>query len=409
MKYILKTKKLGELTSYMAKGIPPKYADNFSENTIFVLNQKCNRDFKISYEYARFHNTSIKKVPEEKMLKSGDVLINSTGTGTAGRIAQIFNVIKPTTIDGHMILMRPTAEIDSLYYGYALKAHQSAIESLAEGSTGQTEINKKRLSDEIFITYPDDISVQKEIVYILYAYDNIIENNQKQIKLLEEASQRLYKEWFVDLRFPNYENTPVIDGVPKEWKRIPIKDLSALLRRGISPKYNDMAEYNVINKKCIRQTVMNIRESRKQEKSYLDEMNLQDSDIVICSTGAGTLGRVGQVFGEYPDTTFDSHVTLVRAKEEVGKQFLFQSLKYQQPLFMTLGKGSTNQLELSKRTIENYDIIYPTDKIIQAFEFIAQPIYEKITALVSVVKSATEARNRLLPKLINGEILIKEH
>lgn len=297
-------------------------------------------------------------------------------------------------------------KVDNKYLYYLMQTshiRNIMIKSMV-GSTGRQRVNN-RIFNEIEVNFPD-IDIQRKIGKVLSAYDDLIENNQKQIKLLEEAAQRLYKEWFVDLHFPDYENTPIIDGVPEGWKRITIKDLSVLLRRGISPKYNDTAKYNVINQKCIRQTVMDIKESRKQEKSYLDEMNLQDSDIVICSTGAGTLGRVGQVFGEYPATTFDSHITLVRAKEEVGKQFLFQSLKYKQPLFMTLGQGSTNQLELSKRIIENYDIIYPTDKIANTFECILQPIHEKITSLIKVVKSATEARDRLLPKLMSGELKV---
>ena len=147
------TKPLGEVTSYIAKGIPPKYVEEESDNTIRVLNQKCNRDFRITYDDSRLHDNSIKKAPEEKMLLPGDVLINSTGTGTAGRVAQIWDIPAPTTIDGHMILMRPTEEIDSLYYGYAIKSYQSAIESYAEGSTGQTEINKTRLQNETIISF----------------------------------------------------------------------------------------------------------------------------------------------------------------------------------------------------------------------------------------------------------------
>lgn len=355
------------------------------QNNHFITEEKCN-------------------ILRKGKLQRGDLVY--TTRGTIGNIAYYgksvpFNHIR---INSGMVIFRVNAEICDVYYLYQLLKHPKYRKYMKMYCTGsaQPQLPIKNLS-KIELDIPD-LRIQHRIASILSAYDDLIENNQKQIKLLEEAAQRLYKEWFVDLRFPDYENTPVVDGVPEGWKRITIKDLSVLLRRGISPKYNDMAKYNVINQKCIRQTVMDIKESRKQEKSYLDEMNLQDSDIVICSTGSGTLGRVGQVFGQYPNTTFDSHVTLVRAKEEVGKQFLFQSLKYQQPLFMTLGQGSTNQLELSKRTIENYDIIYPTDKIVQDFEFITQPIHEKITALVNVVKSATEARDRLLPKLISGEL-----
>lgn len=172
-----KNKKLGELTSYISKGIPPKYVEEESDKTIRVLNQKCNRNFKISYNESRLHDFSKKKVPNEKLLRKGDVLINSTGTGTAGRVAQLWDVPTPTTFDGHMILLRPTSEIDIMYYGYAIKSFQREIESLAEGSTGQTEINRQRLLDEIEISYPESIQEQQRIGKILYDIDKKIEIN----------------------------------------------------------------------------------------------------------------------------------------------------------------------------------------------------------------------------------------
>ena len=172
------SKPLGEVTSYIAKGIPPKYVKEESEHTIRVLNQKCNRDFRITYENARLHDNSIKKVPEVKMLLPGDVLINSTGTGTAGRVAQIWDIPAPTTIDGHMILMRPTEEMDLLFYGYAVKSYQDAIESYAEGSTGQTEINKTRLQNETIISFPRDKEEQYKIGRLLAAIDEKILENE---------------------------------------------------------------------------------------------------------------------------------------------------------------------------------------------------------------------------------------
>lgn len=174
-----KTKTLGEVTSYIAKGIPPKYVEEVTDDTISVLNQKCNRNFRISYDDSRLHNNAAKKVPDVKMLKLGDVLINSTGTGTAGRVAQIWDIPVPTTLDGHMILMRPTDEIEPLYYGYAIKAFQAAIESYAEGSTGQTEINKTRLQNETLITYPVDKGEQSKIARILAALDEKILLNEE--------------------------------------------------------------------------------------------------------------------------------------------------------------------------------------------------------------------------------------
>lgn len=174
-----KTKTLGELTALMTKGIAPSYVEAESDSTIRVLNQKCNRDFNISYTESRLNDCNKKKVSAERYLKPGDVLINSTGTGTAGRVAQIWDIPCKTTIDGHMILMRPTDEIDVLYYGYAVKMHQSEIESFAEGSTGQTEINKRRLCDEVEVSFPVDIREQHRIAEMLLNIDDRITVNKQ--------------------------------------------------------------------------------------------------------------------------------------------------------------------------------------------------------------------------------------
>ena len=160
----------------------------------------------------------------------------------------------------------------------------------------------------------------------------------------------------------------------------------------------------VINKKWMRRTVVDFNESRRQEKPYPEEMNLQDSDTVICSTGSGTLGRVGQIFGDCPDATFDSHVTLVRAKEGFGKQYLFQSLKARQTYLMGMGKGSTNQLELSRGTIQDLDIYVPPKKVLDQFEQVAQPIHDKISIISNSIIQLQTARDCLLPKLMSGEM-----
>lgn len=190
------SKTLGEITSFIAKGISPKYVEEISQDTVQVLNQKCNRNFEISYDESRIHNATIKRVPDDKFLRYGDVLINSTGTGTAGRVAQLFNVPVPTTMDGHMILLRPTDEIDPIYYGYAVKSHQKKIESLAEGSTGQTEINRQRLKDEIIITFPKEKVIQKAIGTFLFQIDEKISNNKQINNNLEQQADALYQTFF---------------------------------------------------------------------------------------------------------------------------------------------------------------------------------------------------------------------
>lgn len=247
-----------------------------------------------------------------------------------------------------------------------------------------------------------DMQTQKHIASILSAYDDLVENNQKQIKLLEEAAQRLYKEWFVDLRFPGHETTPIVDGIPEGWERMVLSEVTSVLKRGISPKYSDNGKYSVINQKCIRSSIMDISESRRQEKEYAPTLNLQDSDTVICSTGTGTLGRVGRVYGDYPNTTFDSHVTLVRAKE--NPNYIYHVVKSQQEYLMGMGRGSTNQQELYRDVIERLVVLCPSQDILLKAERVLNAIHCKIKAVYLQNNLLVVSRDRLLPKLMSGEI-----
>lgn len=167
------------VVGYIAKGIPPSYTESESSTTIRVLNQKCNRDFIISYGESRLHDLSKKSVPQEKYLRDEDILINSTGTGTAGRVAQLLSVPCPTVVDGHMIVIRPNEKMLPRYLGYAIKAHQQEILKLDEGSTGQTELNRERLLSEIIVSYPESLDEQQEIADTLAALDTRIAENKK--------------------------------------------------------------------------------------------------------------------------------------------------------------------------------------------------------------------------------------
>ena len=294
------------------------------------------------------------------------------------------------------------ADYKFLYYYFYSDAWRATVnENIVLGAT----------VDRIpLIKFPDfpvelpPLETQHRIANILSAYDDLIENNQKQIKLLEEAAQRLYKEWFVDLRFPGHENTKIVNGVPEGWSKSTVSEVSAVLRRGISPKYNEKARGIVINQKCIRQTIVSYDEARTQEKKYPAELEMMESDIVICSTGAGTLGRVGQIFEAKGNVTLDSHVTLIRANEKIGQQSLFWSLKMKQDYLMNAGKGSTNQLELSRETIGSCEILIPERKIAEQVEKNFVAIHNKMKECSMQIARLREARDLLLPKLMSGEV-----
>lgn len=383
-----------------------KHGDCVNEENsgFYFVSCKDVKDSAINYESARqITEKDFSEANKRTLLEPNDILI--TNSGTIGRMAFVRDVpiTYKTTFQKSVAIVKPNSDIIyPLYLYYQLQCCVERFINQSNGSAQKNLLLSTMRAFELFIH--DDLNTQRRIADILSAYDDLIENNRKQIKLLEEAAQRLYKEWFVDLRFPGHEHTKIVDGVPEGWEKSTVSNISSVLRRGISPKYNDQAELMVINQKCIRQTIVTFDEARKQEKPFPEEMNLQDGDAVICSTGAGTLGRVGQIFGNYPQTTFDSHVTLVRAKPDYGTQYLFHFLKSHQEYLMGMGKGSTNQLELSRGTIQDLGILVPTKEIGKEFEMLAQPIHDKISVANAEIRHLQNARDRLLPKLMSGDM-----
>lgn len=167
--------KLSELACLISRGITPSYTET---DGVCVVNQKCIRNGELSLKEARLHDASKKKVPVDKMLRSMDILVNSTGTGTLGRVAQVTGKISNTTVDSHVTIVRPNADVDPLFLGYAVKWRKPYIEALAEGSTGQTELSRLRLGEEITIPVPSVVE-QKKIAELLYALDCKICTNSK--------------------------------------------------------------------------------------------------------------------------------------------------------------------------------------------------------------------------------------
>ena len=392
-----KTKTLGEVTSYIAKGIPPKYVEEANDDTICVLNQKCNRNFRISYDDSRLHNNAAKKVPDVKMLKPGDVLINSTGTGTAGRVAQIWDIEAPTTIDGHMILMRPTDEIDPLYYGYAVKAFQAAIESYAEGSTGQTEINKTRLQNETIITYPVDKDEQSKIARILAAIDEKILLNEEVNKNLLEQAQMIYQSWFI-----RYD--PFGGKLPDDWKHGTLGEIAAIKTESWSPAKhpNTIVEHYSIP--AFDEKRYPVFESSSEIKS--NKYILTPESVMISKLNPNTK-RIWRPLCLSETPVCSTEFIVYEAKKESQRDFIFSiidSVSFSNHLCAHV-TGSTNsrQRAMPKTTLD-FPVLIPTDDIITDFCNIVTPMYDLISSNIIENQSLAATRDSMLPKLMSGHL-----
>lgn len=392
---------LRELVGYISKGIAPSYAEEASESTIRVLNQKCNRNFRISYGDSRLHDTLKKKVPPERYVKPDDILINSTGAGTAGRIAQIEDVPSATTIDGHMILIRSNGKVTQKFLGYALKAHQWEVLQLDEGSTGQTELNRERLLDEIMICYPESFSEQEEIVLLLEGIDHKMLVNTQINDNLQQQAAAIFKSWFVDC-------TP-FDGVaPETWGDVILEEITTLVSRGIAPKYFDDSEQTVINQKCIRNHMIDLSLARTHTPKVINEKWLRFGDLLINSTGDGTLGRAAQVWFQPKNLTVDSHVTIVRpAKENLIFYIGLWGILHEKEI-ESLHTGSTGQTELPRDRVKALGLLLPDNETLDRFNSLIAPMAAAIVSNQDENNRLADLRDALLPKLMSGEIDVSE-
>lgn len=249
-----------------------------------------------------------------------------------------------------------------------------------------------------------DASTQLQIAVVLSAYDDLIATNHRRIALLEDAARRLYREWFVHLRFPGHESVPVKDGVPEGWRKTPIAEQTTFLNRGIAPKYDETAKGWVINQKCIRDGRISMVPARRQSKEVKPDRLVRMGDVLINSTGAGTLGRVAQVRTSIEACTVDTHVTIARPIDEDSSTYFGQALLNLEPIFSEMGKGATNQLELSRSDIGSVEIWQPPQHLHVEFHRLVGPMLEQAEQLSVANLALEKARDLLLPKLMSGQL-----
>ena len=254
------------------------------------------------------------------------------------------------------------------------------LEKVSIGAT-MPSLNTGLLSGIEMVLPP--IEIQKQIADILSAYDDLIENNQKQIKLLEEAAQRLYKEWFVDLRFPGHENTKIVDGVPEGWSKTNINEILTF-HRGYDLTKNEMkaGRYPVVGSTTVI--------------GYHNEFKIKGPGIV---TGrSGSLGKYQFVWDN-----FWPHNTSLYISDYKDHNIFFVYSLLQTVDFTSLNNGGAIPT-LNRNVLSNIEVIEPEKKLQDMFAKIVEPHYQKIKNLEKQNDRLKTARDLLLPKLMSGEV-----
>jgi type I restriction enzyme S subunit len=249
------------------------------------------------------------------------------------------------------------------------------------------------------------INKQRKIAAIISTYDDLIENDKRRIALLEKMAEEIYREWFVRMRFPGHEKVKFKKGVPEKWKYEKLDDLCSVIKRGISPFYDDSAKGLVINQRCIRDGSIDLSVARGHNTKVPKEKYLQYGDTLINSTGVGTLGRISIVEDSPENLTVDSHITICRADSaKIKLQYLAHSIKRLQEYFEYMATGATGQVELNRSLIASTKILAPETKLQVQFSEIADPIWKKRHLLTKSLKILTNSRDMLLGRLISGKL-----
>ena len=292
------------------------------------------------------------------------------------------------------LVFRPKdSSVDNLYLYYFMNTDfikESMVRSMV-GATGRQRVNNDVFS-RLDVTFPN-IEIQRRIAEILSTYDDLIENNRKQIKLLEEATQRLYKEWFVDLRFPGHENTKITDGVPEGWRRERLVDL-------VDVQYGyafDGSQFNATRNGMPIIRIRNIPSgntcdytTEKVDVQYV----VHNGDILVGMDGEFHINSWSG-----PDAYLVQRTCSFRPNKSSMKGYLLQAIYEPIKFFESTVVGAT-VAHLGKKHIDTISVLTCPDNLYVPF----QKYYEQRQLLLNQNWLLTEARDRLLPKLMSGEI-----
>ena len=281
------------------------------------------------------------------------------------------------------------------YMAYAMNQQLQLLKVVSSGST--TKFLTMKMLTQLSIDLPS-IETQNRIATILSRYDSLIENYQKQIKLLEEAAQRLYKEWFIDLHFPGHETTKIVDGVPEGWEKKSIGEIGEYLN-GFAFKPSDWQDLGkpIIKIKEMGNGVTN--ETPRNSGERVPAKYLIKTGDLLFSWSATLMVIIWS--GE--EGWLNQHLFKVTPVKGIDREFLLQSISNAIVEFQNLTTGSTMK-HIQRNKLDQVFVNVPNAEIMKRYSDISEKTRSNILSLQSQLRLLTEARDRLLPKLMSGAI-----
>ena len=406
--------KLGELCDFINGGA---WSDKeYALEGIPVLKVTNCKSSGFALEDLSYLPYSLKHKYSQNELRLHDVIIATVGShpnlvnSSAGRSIIVNSLVIGFYLNQNAVCIRTKDSnvLNQLYFGYYSKYYifQNYIQMRGKGAANQMRIAISSIKDYPMPLPP--IEEQNYIATILSRYDSLIENYQKQIKLLEEAAQRLYKEWFVDLHFPGHENAKIVDGVPEGWEKkraIDFFDMSI----GKTPPRAEKEWFSTSDKDVAWVSISDMKDvmfvnttGEKLTKEACEKFNVKivPEGTVLLSFKL-TVGRVS--IADIPVCTNEAIAHFIGTRNSWREYTLLYLRNYH---YDSLGNTSGISKAVNSTIIKNMPFLMPCDVILESFSKIVSPLFVKIRNTSSQIRHLTEARDRLLPKLMSGEIAV---
>ncbi|MBN1052409.1 restriction endonuclease subunit S [Clostridium botulinum] len=350
-----------------------------------------------------FVNNSFLELNEKYHVKKNDILISLTGShinqpnSVVGRVArsQYEETFLLNQRAGKIIIdsKNNICDKDFLYYYLSTEESKKKIINLAHGAANQANVSPKDI-ENIEIDVPN-IKKQIKIAKILLSYDSLIENNLKRIKLLEESADLLYKEWFVNFKFPWYEKCEFVDGIPSDWSKTKVGEHTRFIK-GKKPKI--ITETS--NKNSVLYLLVDVLEGNNF--LYTEDKKVpvaMENEVIMIMDGSRSGTIYKSMYGAIGST-----MSIIRIVDNhLQDEYLYYYLKLNEIHIKKNNTGSAIP-HANKEFIKDMDILIPSQYVIEKFSEYTRNISKQISVLKLQINKLKESRDILIPKLIMGEI-----
>lgn len=410
-------KNVSNFVNFTTKGITPSYVEHSS---IIVLNQKCIRNNRIDYSLAQYTDDT-KKISLDKFVKRGDILVNSTGTGTAGRCAFVSEVSEKykLIVDSHILILRCSSFYESQCLSYVLFSFEKTLMSFLTGSSGQSEIDKTVLLN-LKTKMTDEKEDQQKIASILSILDSKIELNNKINSELEQMAKTIFDYWFVQFDFPDENGKPYkSNGGKMKWNKelkreIPegweVQKVGGILETSLggtpSTERKDFWDNGTVNWLNSGE-VANFPVVTSEQKITQEAIANSATELLPANTTLLSITRHLRPTILGIDACVNQSVVGIKEKGDITCYYLYPYLKNEIPRLLITRTGA-QQPHINKEAVDDCLILLPSNRssILKKYNKLVKPFYDQIINNAFQTQKISELRDWLLPMLMNGQVKV---